>query len=540
MKTVFLYIPYLFLFGCQFLPTKPWFLPGEKNVYLFISILFILFQSFTLYGIKHNINLVKKWKPYVPQNWILALLFFICLVLFPIRNMDWGDGLLLLETNLLETKLFGFQFTLDEILETVLHSQITNLFSSFGFPEDPRISYTFLSQLAGIGMIFGFLWTAKKKHKSNSLSILILFSSGGILLTFGYAENYTLVTVCHLLLYIFVSKYVQNPKDNDLLLYGTTAIVALSMLFHLVSGYLVILLVYLWYTHSPKDKKLKHLILCAVLGLSILIPWFLYFLFFHDPAIDRNSTHLIHPPFYPKNRLVSLNHIKEILAVLYWNAAIATLFLLHQFFSYKKEWKVFIHKSENKTILVVCFAFFLHGFFHNPQLGFPADWDLMGFYWLPITFLAHQYWIQLQDIKWEWIPNFLFGTVMVIFSAITLNKSNPEKELLWDVTKTTIQSYVTENKFYIDSLTKEDKKFFAKGDFLFYKGEMITNKLCDFPEKQEIIKKMKSHRKEWKQGFDSGNFKSKEILGQFLTEATKTNLEYIKSLEVNKICRPML
>lgn len=540
MKTFFLYLPYLFLLGCQFLPAKLWFLPGEKNVYISISIFFILFQSLILYGKTPNNRLVTIWKFHFPSNWILACLFFIGLVLLPIRNMDWGDGLLLLETNLLETKLFGFQFTLDEILETVLHSQVSNLLTGFGFSNDPRIAYTFLSQLAGIGMIFGFLWTAKKKQKSNSLSILILLSSGGILLTFGYAENYTLVTVCHLLLYIFVSKNVQNPKDNDRLLYGATALVAISMLFHLVSGYLVILLGYLWYVHSPKDKKRKHLLVCSFIGFSILLPWFLYFLYFHDPAIDRNSTHLIHPPFYPKNRLVSLNHIKEILGVLYWNAAIASLFLIYQVLFFKNEWKVFAQKPETKVIFVATFSFFLHGFFHNPQLGFPADWDLMGFYWLPITFLAHQFWIQSKEVSLEWIPSLLFGTVIVIFSAITLNKNNPDKEILWEVTKTTIQSYVSENKSYVDSLPKEDKKFFAKGDFLFYKGEVITAQLCEFPTKREIIRKMNLHRREWKQGFENGSFKSKEILGQFLTEATKTNIDYIKSLEVNKICHPKL
>ncbi|PJZ46785.1 glycosyltransferase family 39 protein [Leptospira brenneri] len=540
MKTIYLYIPYLFLLGCQFLPTKPWFLPGEKNIYIFIAIFFITLQTFLLFSLAKNNDLVDKIKKYIPAGWIFALLFFIFLILFPIRNMNWGDGLLLLETNLLETKLFGFQFTLDEILETALHSQVSNLLFRFGFSDDPRISYTFLSQLAGIGILFGFLWTAKRENKSNTASILVLLSSGGILLTFGYAENYTLVTVTHLLIYLFVSKYTKDPKDNNLLLYGSTALVSISMLFHLVSGYLVLLLIYLWYVHSPKDKKIKHLVGCAILGLSILTPWFSYFLFFHDPAIDRNSTHLIHPPFYPKSRLVSLNHFKEILSVLYWNASIASLFLSYQFLFFKKEWKAFVERPETKVILVTILAFFLHGFFHNPQLGFPADWDLMGFYWLPITFLAHQFWIQSKEISIEWIPSFLFGTVVVIFSAITLHQTNPSRELLWETTKSTIQSYVKENKSYIDNLPKEDKKFFAKGDFLFYKGEVITAKLCDFPEKQNLIQKMNHHRRIWKKGFEDGSFKSKEILGQFLTEATKTNIEYIKSLEVNKIChRPL-
>ncbi|TGM64751.1 dolichyl-phosphate-mannose--protein mannosyltransferase [Leptospira meyeri] len=540
MKTAFLFFPYLFLLVCQFLPNPPWFFPVDSFVYCIVALFFIFLQVLVLYGKTKGFVFFKNFEQYKYPDWIIALFFFICLVLFPIRNMNWGDGLLLLETNLLETKLFGFQFTLDEILETVLHSQVSNFLSYLGFSDDPRISYTFLSQLAGIAVIFGFLWTAKENLKSNSLSILILFSSGGILLNFGYAENYTLVTANHLLLYIFVSKYVKTPKDNDLLLYGATILVAVSMLFHLVSGYLVFLLVYLWYFHSPKEKKIKHLVICSLIGFSILLPWFLYFLFFHDPSIDRNSTHLIHPPFYPKNRLISLNHIKEILSVLYWNVSIPSLFLLYQFFFSRTEWKNFLKKPESKVILVAILAFFLHGFFHNPQLGFPADWDLMGFYWLPITFLAHQFWIQSKEIHLEWIPVFLFGTVVVLISATNLNRTNPEKELLWEVTKTTIHSYVAENRTYINTLSKDDKKFFAKGDFLFYKGQTITNQLCDFPEKLDIIREMKAHRANWKKGFEDEKFRSKDVLGQFLTEATKTNIKYIKSLEVNKICHPQL
>ncbi|TGM73196.1 dolichyl-phosphate-mannose--protein mannosyltransferase [Leptospira mtsangambouensis] len=540
MKTAFLYVPYLFLLVCQFLPNKPWFFPANSLVYIVIALFFIFLQSVVLYGKTKGLVFFKNLEQYKYPDWIVAFIFFVCLVLFPIRNMDWGDGLLLLETNLLETKLFGFQFTLDEILETVLHSLGSNFLSNLGFSDDPRISYTFLSQLAGICVIFGFLWAARENLKSNSLSILILLSSGGILLNFGYAENYTLVTANHLFLYIFVSKFVKNPKGNDLLLYGATALVAISMLFHLVSGYLVILLVYLWYFHSPKEKKIKHLIVCSFIGFSILLPWFLYFLFLHDPSIDRNSTHLIHPPFYPKSRLISLNHIKEILSVLYWNVSIPSLFLLYQILFSRSEWKNFFRLPESKVTVVAIFAFFLHGFFHNPQLGFPADWDLMGFYWLPITFLTHQFWIHSKEIHFEWIPVFLFGTVIVLVSAVNLNKTNQKKEILWEVTKTTIHSYVAENKDYIKTLSKEDKKFFAKGDFLFYKGQVITKQLCDFPGKLDIIREMNTHRTNWKKGFEDGRFQSKDVLSQFLTEATKTNIKYIKSLEVNRICHPQL
>ncbi|MGV3668017.1 MAG: dolichyl-phosphate-mannose--protein mannosyltransferase [Leptospira bouyouniensis] len=538
MNYLYFYLPYLFILFALSLPTKPWFYPGSQPLYLSITLFFVLLQSFIFYNKKKQFINEVSFHKYIPTNWIIASFYFLFMLCFPILNRNWGDGLLLLETNLLETKLFGFQFTLDEILESILHSQLMNGLSYFQIQEDPTVSYSILSYLSGILFICGFLFLGRFKQKD--LSILFLLSSGGILLGFGYAENYTLVTTIHLGLYLFLNRYASDPKDNDILLYGSTSIVALSMLFHLVSGYLVILLVYLWVFHSPKEKKIKHLVYCTLLGSLILLPWFVYFSAFHDPTVDKNSTHLIHPPFYPLKRWVSNNHLKEILSVLYWNAGISPFYLSYQFFFQKEKWKQFIKYPFHKLMLVVILAFVLHGFLHNPQLGFPADWDLMGFYWLPITLLAFLYWKQESKIVWEWVPLQFFGASLVMIAAVQLNKTNPKDVLIWEITKKAISTYSTENKTFIQSLPKEDKKFFAKGDFLFFKGDYIIQQLCDFPEKQALIESMKSHRKNWKQGFLDGTFKSKDQLNVFLTEATKTNVLYLKSLEANTICHPKL
>ncbi|PKA25553.1 dolichyl-phosphate-mannose--protein mannosyltransferase [Leptospira levettii] len=538
MNYLFLYLPYLFLFIALYLPTKPWFLPSDQITYLYILSFFIFLQTIVLIFINKNIFKEVRFLKYLPPNWCIAGFYFLFMLWFPIRNRNWGDGLLLLETNLLETKLFGFQFTLDEILESILHSKLTSILSYFQFDEDPILSYSILSYIAGILILSGFLWLGKKKQKD--LSILVLLSSGGVLLTFGYAENYTLVTAVHLLFYLFLNRFSQDTKDSDILLYGSTAFVALSMLFHLVSGYLVIYLVYLWIFHSPKEKKLKHLVICTFLGGIILFPWFVYFSVFHDPTVDRNSTHLIHPPFYPIKRWVSTSHIKEIFSVLYWNVSFSSFFLLYQWYFQKEKWNHFIQKPNHKLILVTTFAFILHGFLHNPQLGFPADWDLMGFYWLPITVLAFLYWNSETEVPVEWIPLLLLCVTLVMISAMELSKTNPKDELVWQITKKAITKYSIENQSFIQSLPKEDKKFFAKGDFLFFKGEYITDQLCDFKEKKSLIQSMKDHRKNWREGFLNRTFQSKEKLNIFLTDATKTNVLYLKSLEANKICHPKL
>ncbi|TGL22438.1 dolichyl-phosphate-mannose--protein mannosyltransferase [Leptospira yanagawae] len=538
MKSLVLYIPYLFVLVALVLPSKPWFFPGDAYTYILLSIAFIFIQSIVLYGKRNNIWDIQTLVKFLPPNWLIASFYFLFMLIFPLRNRNWGDGILLLETNLLETKLFGFQFTLDEILESILHSNLNQVLTFFHISDDPVVSYSILSYLAGVFFLFGFLILGKNKTKD--LSILILLSSGGILLGFGYAEHYTLVTAVHLCLYLFLYRYVKDPKDSDILLYGSTCIVALSMLFHLVSGYLVILLVYLWYNHSPKEKKIKHLVFCTLLGSLILFPWFLYFSIFHDPIVDQNSTHLIHPPFYPMKRWISLNHLKEISSVLVWNVFFSAFYLLYQWRFQKENWKQFISNQTHQTLFVAVFCFFLHGFLHNPQLGFPADWDLMGFYWLPITILAFMYWSEEKFLSLEWIPVLVFSVILVMVSAITLNKSNTKVDLVWEITKKAIHRYADENQSIIQSLPKADKKFFAKGDFLFFKGEYITKQLCDFPEKEFIINKMINHRKDWKAGFLNGKFKIKSELNVFLTEATKTNVLYLKSLEANMICHPKL
>ncbi len=105
--------------------------------------------------------------------WVLVLAYFAFVILFPIRNMNWGDGLVLLETNLFETKLFGFQFTLDEIGETVVHSFLLRIFGFIGLGDDPRYSYRLLSNVSGI--ILAFVLLKKLRDKSMIESIGILF-----------------------------------------------------------------------------------------------------------------------------------------------------------------------------------------------------------------------------------------------------------------------------------------------------------------------------------------------------------------------------
>ncbi|MCZ8343549.1 MAG: dolichyl-phosphate-mannose--protein mannosyltransferase [Leptospira sp.] len=540
MKYLYLTIPYLIPLICILFDWKPWFLPQNKIHLSFVIGFFFLFHSlFVFFVINSHPILERIQNRNTKYFWILVLGYFAFVILFPIRNMNWGDGLVLLETNLFETKLFGFQFTLDEIGETVFHSFFLRILGGLGFGDDPRYSYRLFSNLSGIAIAFILLKNLKGKTISGSIGIFLFFGSGGFLLFFGYAENYALVTLIHFTLFYICKDWIEKGKDKKKLLYISTAIVSLGILFHLVSGYLVVFLCYLWYEFSPKEEKIRTFIRCALLGTIILLPFFLYFTFLHTPGVDTRSTHLLNLPFYPIKRMISLNHIKEILSVFYFSVSPGLFFILYIYFFYREDWNHAIEKKENIALLYGAVSFLVNGFLQNPQLGFPADWDLMGFYWLPTTMFAYSLWKDSKLARIEFIPTLFFFVSMLLLTAIQLNKEEPKKEQIYQITETLIQDYVAEEKEKIESLDKNDQKFYAKADFLFFKGERLIKLLCPFEGQEQIGSKMFEHRQEWNHYFPTLK-NDKEKLKRFLEDATKTNISYIKALEEYTICHPML
>ncbi len=128
---------------------------------------------------------------------------------------------------------------------------------------------------------------------------------------------------------------------------------------------------------------------------------------------------------------------------------------------------------------------------------------------------------------------------MLVLTAIHLNKEEPKKEQIYQITETLIQDYIIEEKTKIQSLDKDDQKFFAKADFLFFKGERLIKLYCPFDGQEQIASKMFEHRQEWNKNFTIIK-NDKQRLKNFLEEATKTNVSYIKALEEYTICHPML
>lgn len=490
--------------------TGVWFFFGNQLT-LLLATQFFIFFTILLMNYTKKIYLLEKFL--YPTGLIYSILFFI----FPIKNLNLGDGLLLLENLLLETKVFGFQFTLDEILESLIHSKLYSLLGG-----DPRFTYYLLSSIAGtlfILLLIKFL----KRNNMGLLEFLLFLSSGGMFLFHGYVENYTLTTLL-ITIYIFTTyANIQNDNKNLSLLVPSALLAIIAVSFHLVAGYLIFSLIYLAWNFSDRDKFIKNSVISSIIAISILITFLSYFLFFADPPADRTSTIIFHPPFYSLKGMISLNHFYEIIGVLIFNAMPAFGVILFIWVNNEKIFKEFFIKKENQFLISVFGGFVLHALIHTPQLGFPADWDLMGFYWLPLTMIAALLLGKVEIIyKNVLFPFIIFLLIIHLINMIELNKPDKTKEMkLISITKLINQySEIIPN---ISHLPANQKKFYIKTDFFLYR----TGEILKEAGLSEMLKEKNQFKKELDKYFYNNQSTNKIWLTNYLKRLTAFHIKYL-------------
>ena len=474
-----------------FFSDNPWFVYFPKNTLFIISgfglgiyITQLLFQN----SYSHLLNLISKY-----QNIVLSFTFlfsFLFMVIFPIQNLNLGDGVILLEHVALEAKIFGFHLTMDEILEAMIHSILYAKFSNLF--DSPMEVYRLVSTLFGLCAL-GILLYYFRKFKMNLSSYLLILSSGGIYLFHGYSENYTIITT---FLWVYILFVVNTIKANEIrnlkALIPICLIACLLIMLHLVSGYLVFSLIFLCYHFSDRGKFFKNAVVSTLFSLLILLPIFLYFTLFSEVRFDFTQTHLTNPKFYPLSKIISKTHFRDILFCLIGSAFLGSIVLLYAFIFYKEKLISLLKKPEYQFLEFVLFGFMIHGFVHYPQLGFPADWDLLAFFWSPIVFIAAFLLTDLINVEdnpnkpikylsYELIALFVFSILIFGINAIYLNRPDLEKmkELKSSIERVNVFSK-TEESNYLTQVKPEYKKFYLKVSFfLFESFEKIKSTSTD-------------------------------------------------------------
>ncbi|MCB1178450.1 MAG: hypothetical protein KDK36_12770, partial [Leptospiraceae bacterium] len=420
-------------------------------------------------------------------------------------------------------KTYGYQIILDELWEGLSHSY---LFIKFNF-EDPRTIYKYISSLCGGILFFTFLINFQKIFKQNLFTFPLLLGNAGILLFYGYFENYTITT-----LYIFLNSFVvywiiYNNKKGIKPLLILAALAAIGCIFHLVFAYTFFSLVYLAFILSDKKDFIKNSIFSAILAGLILGITFGYFLFFSDLRIDPAQGHATNPKFYPIRKWISIGHFKEIFSCMFFNSASSLYAIFYFYFFEKTFFKEFFKSRFGKFLLFLLLGFLLHGFVHDPQLGFPADWDLMGFYWIPLSLISI-FMIRDFDFRKSFFlfPFFIFNFILIQFTSFELNKPLPKKEKEVKELLSQINNFNNKYSDKKEIILPEHRKFHVRTLFFLYRTHEKLKQ--NSPESKELLETNEILEKEFISRYPNYDKIWKK---DFLTRATKYHEDYLEFIK---------
>jgi hypothetical protein len=528
-KLFLISIPY----GIYFLLTyidSVWFFFGDRTYYRWIlmtgyliHVLYLInFQKFTKYD-------------YFQKKIIGIFLSILCLmgfVLFPIQDLNLGDGILLIENAILENLAYGYTVIPDEILEGLIHSVVFNLIKSFTL--NPMVSYRILSTL--IGAIFLVtIYIFFKNEKSYPLVVLLFMCQGGSLLFYGYTENYTIAS---LFIFLTILYGFNKIKENDFRInsiLGISLLAGLSAVTHLISGFMLIGLIYfciLACGNSEKFYKIlynnlfyKNAIVASITAFSIIVPIYAYFFIFSDLRIEVGLAHATHPPFLSPKKIFSSHHFKDLALEAIFMILPLAFSLKYIYLTEREILKKIVMKKEFLFVILIFIGFFIHFFTYNPLLGYPADWDLMGFIWIPILIIVIYLMKEYQTPFIENIPLFISLYLIILYNAFTLRITEDDAKRI-SFLEESIQEFLVDyrqNEMRIDP--KYKKSYLHTGYFLFR-----TNKKIKLAGDWELLKRNESLEKE----FEGGKIlEDREKWKVFLTNATEFHHLYLERIEKN-------
>jgi hypothetical protein len=530
-KILYISSIYLFLLGVSFLP-KTWIFFGNTEIFQSLLFIFLLLHIFYFYKLpSFQIELEKAL-----QNKNLQILFIVLAMLFflsfPIRSLEMGDGILLIENLILETKAFGYTVVPDELLEGFTHSLLYK--SLLPYTENPMISYRIISTICG-GFFLILLTFQFWKQKSLSMVVLLLLSNGGSLLFYGYMENYVLTTllISTTILYGFNTIQIDNYNTSHILIMAFLA--ALCAITHLISGFMIFGLIYYCVVKSNMiritsekytfasffhGELLKNSLLAGTAAMSILLPLYLYFIYFSDLRIDFSLAHASHPPFLSLKKIFSLNHLYDLVLEAVFIAYASIVSIKFGFFFEKKAFLELLTRKEFKFILLIFMGFFLHYFTYNPLLGYPADWDLMGFIWIPLFLGTLLFLNRQRQIYLELLPLFFFLGIFMILTAQNLSQKKNEEDKIHFLAES-IENYLPKFKNIEYQIPNHQKKTYLHTDYFLFR----THKILSLSKEPQLLTENEALQREFN---DLTLMDDKKRWKDFLQRATEFHIKYLE------------
>jgi hypothetical protein len=290
------------------------------------------------------------------------------------------DGAALAHKFMTDIPWRGAHVTHDEMWELYLHSRFW-LWTVQHFRWTVEYSYQVLSCLAGGVFVFLLLTYCRLLVSDRPLSAFLLMVSGGYMqLFFGDVENYTLTAVWVMAYFLgsalFLRKRVSVVVPSLLL--------AVSLTFHLLAGFLIPSLAYLWVVAWRQGRR-GEVVLAGVVFGAITVLTLLFFDLHGLPIRDL---------WYHSHACGQGGHFLRNLAepsVSYYLAIVNLAFLLVPAWVLVVPLLVCgrIPMDPLNTHLAIASGFMAAFFlFWKAQLGVYMDWNLFAIAALPISFLV--------------------------------------------------------------------------------------------------------------------------------------------------------
>ena len=330
-------------------------------------------------------------------------------VFFILRsNFINPDGVEFTQKFLTDIPLRGFHATHDEMWELYLHSRFW-FYTNQYFDWSVELSYQVLSCLAGGVFIFLLLTYCSKLFPDSPFYAFVMCIAGGYMqLFFGDIENYTLTSAL-LMGYFLVSALF---LEKNISIVYPSALLAIAITFHLLSGFLLPSLLFLYIVSWRRDEK--HLVLYAIASFCIIIGSTL--LFFHLNGLPLSEL------WYNSH---AFGHGGNILSMLvtpslrYYFSIINLAFLLVP--AWVLLFPLVIYKRITKDamnihLLIAAGGMAVLVLVWKAGLGVYNDWNLFAPAALPVSFLVWRNVLRIKSLQLKFSPLHFLGWVFLLHS----------------------------------------------------------------------------------------------------------------------------
>lgn len=342
----------------------------------FITLSFFVYRKF---GPQVDALVGKVQKALFSKTIHIIVFGILCVTLFFLlrNNFINCDGQAFTEKFHRDVAVNGAHVTHDEMWELYVHSRFWYYTNRF-FGWSVTFSYQVLSSIAGGVFIFFLLRFCRRLLPSNPLGLFLIIVSGGYMqIFFGDVENYTLTAVFILLYFYFSLACIRGERHIIL----PSSILAIAVTFHLLAGFLLPSLVFLYWLESKKRRYREMWSGIAsfvlIVGLTLL-----FFHFNHLPIRDL---------FWRSHVFGHGGHIFRMLAkpsVYYYLKIVNLLFLLVPalilivplFLFGLIKWNSF-----NIYMAVACVFMMGYIFIWEASLGVYNDWNMFANVSIPFS-----------------------------------------------------------------------------------------------------------------------------------------------------------